>query len=381
MVETYDAIVIGLGGVGSATACHLASRGQRVLGLERYTPAHDRGSSHGSSRIIRQAYHESPGYVPLVLRAYELWEQLERDTQTQLLTITGGLFVGPENNAVVQGSLLSAREHNLPYELLDAQEIRRRFPLLHPQPNDSAVFEKKAGFLRPEAAVAAHLGLAAQQGAVLHFDGPVLDWKIVNGGVVRVTTAKATYEANHLVIAPGAWAADLLKLPSLPLQVRRHVMAWFDPLETIRSFSPDHFPIYIWQAANDVIFYGFPATDCENCGVKVAMHSGGNICTADTIERHIQERDIAEIREQLATYIPALNGKLLHASVCMYTMTPDEHFVVSQHSDYSQVTIACGFSGHGFKFTTVMGEVLADLAIEGDTKYPIDFLSVERFAK
>ena len=174
MVETYDAIVIGLGGVGSAAACHLASRGQRVLGLERYTPAHDQGSSHGSSRIIRQAYHESPGYVPLVLRAYELWEQLERDTQTQLLTITGGLFAGPENSAVVQGSLGSATEHNLSYEFLDAQEIRGRFPVLHPRPNDRAVFEKKAGFLRPEAAVAAHLGLAAQQGAALHFDEPVL---------------------------------------------------------------------------------------------------------------------------------------------------------------------------------------------------------------
>ncbi|QNI31067.1 N-methyl-L-tryptophan oxidase [Alloacidobacterium dinghuense] len=384
MAETYDVIVIGLGGMGSAAAYHLARRGKRVLGLERFTPAHDRGSSHGSSRIIRQAYHENPGYVPLVLRSYELWEQLERDTQAQLLTIAGGLYLGTEDSDVVQGSLRSAREHNLAHELLDQKEIRRRFPVLHPRAEDCAVYETQAGFLRPEAAVAAHLGLATrglamQGGAALHFEEPVSNWQITNGGAVRVTTAKGTYEAGHLVIAPGAWAESLLKL-SLPLHVRRHVMAWFDPPEGIADFSPDCFPIYIWRTGADTVFYGFPATDCEHCGVKAAMHSGGDICTAETIERKYQARDIAEIREQLAAYIPALNGRLLHAATCMYTMTPDEHFIVSRHPDYAQVSVACGFSGHGFKFAPVIGEVLADLAIEGRTKWPIDFLSAERFA-
>lgn len=380
MAETYDVIVIGLGGVGSATAYHLASRGKRVLGLEQFTPAHDRGSSHGSSRIIRQAYNEDPGYVPLVLRAYELWEKLERDTATQLLTITGGLFIGTENSDVVQGSLRSAREHHLAYEMLDAKDIQRRFPVLYPRAEDRAVYETKAGFLRPEAAVAAHLGLAAQHGAALHFEEPVSGWTTTNAGTVRVTTAKAAYEAMHLVIAPGAWASDLLKL-KLPLHVCRHVMAWFDPIDGITQFKPDRFPIYIWQTDKDAIFYGFPATDCDHCGVKAALHSGGDVCTPDSIERGIQEPDIAEIREQLAAHIPTLNGKLLHAATCMYTMTPDEHFMVSRHPDYSQVMIACGFSGHGFKFTSVLGEVLADLATEGHTKYPIDFLSAARFAK
>jgi sarcosine oxidase len=380
MADTYDVIVIGLGGVGSAAACHLASRGKRVLGLEQYTPAHDRGSSHGSSRIIRQAYNEGPGYVPLVLRAYELWEKLERDTATPLLTITGGLFIGPENGDVVQGSLRSAREHNLAYEMLGAKDVQRRFPVLHPRSEECAVYETKAGFLRPEAAVAAHLGLAAQHGAALHFEEPVSGWMTTDTGTVRVTTAKATYEAAHLVIAPGAWASDLLKL-NLPLHVRRHVMAWFDPIDGITPFKPERFPIYIWQTDKDTILYGFPATDCDHCGVKAALHSGGDICTPDSIERGIQEQDITEIREQLAACIPALNGNLLHAATCMYTMTPDEHFVVSRHPHYSQVTIACGFSGHGFKFTSVLGEVLADLSMEGRTKYPIDFLSAERFSK
>ena len=381
MAETYDVIVIGLGGVGSAAAYHLATRGKRVLGLEQYTPAHDRGSSHGSSRIIRQAYNEGPGYVPLVLRAYELWEQLERESNTDLLTITGGLFLGAEDSDTVRGSMRSAREHNLAYELLDAKEIQRRFPVLHPRADDCAVYETQAGFLRPEAAVAAHLGRATQQGAVLHFEEPVSDWTVTKGGAVRVTTARGVYEADHLVIAPGAWANHLLKLQPLPLHVRRHVMAWFDPIDGIGPFKPDRFPIYIWQTSNDVIFYGFPATDCEHCGVKAAIHSGGDVCTPDSIERGILDRDIAEIREQLGTYIPALNGKLLHAATCMYTMTPDEQFVVSRHPEYPQVSIACGFSGHGFKFTAVLGEVLADLVIEGHTNYPIDFLSAERFAK
>jgi sarcosine oxidase len=379
MAETFDVIVIGLGGIGSAAAYHLAARGKRVLGLERFTPAHDLGSSHGSSRIIRQAYHENPGYVPLVLRAYDLWNQLERDTQTKLLTITGGLFLGTENSDVVQGSLLSARQHNLAHEVLNAKDIKRRFPVLHARAEDCAVFETKAGFLRPEAAVAAHLGLAAQHGATLHFEEPIVDWTITDGGAVRVVTAKAAYQAAHLVIAPGAWASSLLKL-SLPLHIRRHVMAWFDPLETIQNFSPNRFPIYIWRTGDETVFYGFPATDCEHCGVKTAMHSGGDVCTADSIEREIYDRDIEEIREQLSTFIPGLNGKLLHAATCMYTMTPDEHFVVSQHPDYAQITIACGFSGHGFKFAPVLGEVLANLAIEGSTKWPIDFLSAQRFA-
>ncbi len=381
MADTYDVIVLGLGGVGSAAACHLAARGKRVLGLDRYRPAHDQGSSHGSSRIIRQAYHENPGYVPLVLRAYDLWEKLERDTATQLLTITGGLFLGAEDSEVVQGSLQSADQHGLACELLDAEAIQRRFPVLHPRPSDCAVYEKKAGFVRPEAAVTAHLQLAAQNNASLHFEEPVTAWQITNSGTVRVTTQKTTYEAEHLVVAPGAWAADLLKWTLPSLQVRRHVMAWFEPTENIAHFAPDRFPIYIWQTGSRQIFYGFPATDGGDSGVKVALHSGGEICTPETIERDIAEADIAEIREQLAIYIPALNGKLLHATTCMYTMTPDEHFVVSPHPHYSQVTIACGFSGHGFKFTSVLGEVLADFAIEGGTKCPIDFLSARRFTK
>lgn len=379
MPKTFDTIVVGLGGVGSAAACHLASRGKRVLGLERYTPAHDRGSSHGNSRIIRQAYHEDPHYVPLVLRAYELWEQLERDTASSLLSVTGGLFLGAENSDVVSGSLRSAKEHGLPHELLDAREVRHRFPALHPRADELAVYEKRAGFLRPESAVGAHLQLATRHGAELHFEEPIVDWSVTATGGIRVETERATYEAGHLVIAPGAWAAGLLKMPALPLHVRRHVMAWFDPVEDATVFSPERFPIYIWRTSASTVFYGFPATDGIDGGVKAAMHSGGDVCTPDSIVREILDSDITEIREQLAASIPSLNGKLLHAGICMYTMTPDEHFVVALHPEHGQVTIACGFSGHGFKFTSVLGEVIADLAMEGKSRHSIDFLSAKRF--
>ncbi|HEX3437298.1 MAG TPA: N-methyl-L-tryptophan oxidase [Pseudacidobacterium sp.] len=379
MTERYDVIVIGLGGVGSAAACHLAVRGKRVLGLERFTPGHDRGSSHGNSRIIRQAYHENPEYVPLVLRAYELWERLERDSGSELLCITGGLFVGHENSGVIRGSVFSAKKHGLAYECLDAAEVRRRFPVFQPRPDDYAVFEAKAGFLRPEVAVKAHLQIAVQHGATLHFEEPISDWRGTASGTVRIVTEKGAYESSHLVLAPGAWAPELLRSLVLPLHVRRHVMAWFDPVADRDLFLPERFPIYIWDTHSGVVFYGFPATDGVNGGVKAAIHSGGDVCTADSIELGISESDIAEIREQLVEYLPELNGRLLHAATCMYTMTPDENFVVAQHPEYSGVTIACGFSGHGFKFTSVLGEILADLAIDGSTGYPIEFLSPKRF--
>jgi sarcosine oxidase len=377
MKKTYDVIALGLGGVGSAAACHLASRGKRVLGLERYTPAHDRGSSHGGSRIIRQAYFENPKYVPLALQAYQLWERLERDTNSDLLRVTGGLFLGEETSNVVSGSLHSAREHGLEHELMDAVEIRRRFPALHPRTKECALYERKAGFLRPEAAITAHLQQAAKHGAELHVGEPVSGWS-ASAGHVLVTTEKTTYEAAHLVIAPGAWAADLLKFAVPFLHVRRHVMAWFEPKRDARQFAPESFPIYVWQTGKDKVFYGFPVVEGLSRGVKAAMHSGGDICTPDAIDRTILDRDIVEIREQLAGRIPSLNGRLLHASTCMYTMTPDEDFVVSLHPDFSNVSIACGFSGHGFKFSSVLGEILADLAMEGHTRHAIDFLAASR---
>ncbi len=377
----FDVIVVGLGGMGSAAAYHLAARGKKVLGLEQFSGAHNQGSSHGSSRIIRKAYHENPAYVPLVQRAYELWVRLEQDANAILLQLTGGLMIGSSGSSVVEGTILSATEHHLPYQVLDAAALRRRFPVLNPRPTDMAVYEVEAGFLRPEAAVRAHLQLASRHGAELHFNETVQEWKADSAGShVRITTDRGAYKAANLVLAPGAWAPAVLSQLGIPFEVRRHVMAWFQPLGgSLSSFLPDQFPIYIWDVDGNHCFYGFPATDGPQGGIKVAMHSGGELCSPLTINREITDFDIEELRTQLAQFIPALNGPLTQAVTCMYTMTPDEHFVIAAHPEFSNVSIAAGFSGHGFKFTSVVGEILADLASEGKTKHPIQLFSPERF--
>lgn len=360
-MSSFDVIVIGLGGMGSAAVYQLARRGKRVLGLEQYTPAHDQGSSHGKSRVIRQAYFEHPSYVPLLLRAYELWAQIESETGEELLTITGGVMIGSPKSATVAGSIRSAQEHGLFHEILDAIEIRKRFPPLKPVGEVIALYEKKAGFLRPEKSVNAHLQRATQLGATLQFEEPVLNWDALGGDGVQVTTARGCYQAERLVVSPGAWALEMLKL-DLPLCVERQVLYWFDPVGGIEPFLPDRFPIYIWEAEDGLQFYGFPAHSGQKEGVKVAFFYMGVPCTPETINRTIQEDEILKMRSYLSDRIPALNGRLLNAVTCMYTNTPDQHFIIGLHPKHPQVTIASPCSGHGYKFASVIGEILAELA-------------------
>lgn len=382
-------IVVGLGGMGSAAAAHLAARGQHVLGLEQYQPAHALGSSHGRSRVIRLAYFEHPAYVPLLLRAYELWEQLERDSGRSLLTITGGLMIGTSDSAVVSGSLRSARSHGLPHELLDAAEIRRRFPPFTPQPGDVAVYEERAGVIGPESAIHAHLEQANRRGADLRFDERVLDWYSHPSGAVEVRTTRGSYQAARLVLAPGAWAPDMFHLPLLPLEIERQVLYWFAPPGGTAPFAPERFPIYIWDRGAGVQFYGFPAEAPRkgvpygpDPGVKVAFFRTGSgaRCTADTIDRAVHPDEVRAMRDALARCIPALSaGALVETVACMYTLTPDRHFVIGLHPNHPQVVIASPCSGHGYKFATVVGEILADLAIDGTTRHPIDLFAPTRF--
>jgi sarcosine oxidase len=376
-----DVIVVGLGAMGSSTAYHLAQRGKRVLGLERFTPVHEKGSSHGASRIIRQAYYENPAYVPLLMRAYELWEELERLGNTKLLNITGGLMIGSPTSEVVTGSLRSAREHNLKHEVLDAVEIQRRFPPFTPKPDEMALYEFKSGYLRPEECVRQHLREAVRHGADLHFEEPMESWTADTGGPVRVKTASGTYEAERLVICSGAWAPQLLADLGMPLVVTRQVMFWFDPLGGIDPFMPERFPIYVWQTNEPRPFYGFPATDGRDHGVKVAIHGSDDACAPHNIERVVGPRDLQNMRRYLAPRIPQLNGKVVTSTTCMYTMTPDQNFAIALHPRNAAVTIAAGFSGHGFKFSSVIGEILADLATKGATRHDIELFSPERFKK
>ncbi len=380
MTNTYDVIIVGLGGMGSCAAYQVARRGKRVLGLERHTPAHALGSSHGKSRIIRQAYFEDPAYVPLLLRAYELWEQIERETNQSIMMLTGGLMMGRPDAQTVAGALRSAREYNLPYEMLDAAAIHTRFPAFQPDPATVALYEKKAGYVRPEVSVQAHLTRAAALGADLHFEEPIQSWSASpTGDRVQVTTANGVYEAEKLIIAPGAWAPQLLADLSLPLVVERNILFWFDPLDGTAPFLADRFPIYIWEINADLQIYGFPAEAGSTDGVKIALFRNGNISTPETIDRTVHPDEVQQMRDAFKDHIPALNGPLLNALTCMYTTTPDQHFIIDLHPNYPQVVIASPCSGHGFKFASVVGEILADLALDGSTRHPISLFALDRF--
>ena len=371
----YDVIVIGLGGMGSAAAYHLAARGQKVLGLEKFTPAHDKGSSHGGSRIIRQSYFEDPAYVPLLLRAYELWEQLAVDSQREVYRITGGLFCGPPDCETVAGSLRAAREWSLPHEVLDAGEITARFPNFTPAATDLAVYEAKAGFARPELTVQAHIDLAVAAGADLRFGEQVVRWSETADGV-RVTTGTATYTAGQVVICPGAWAPQLLAEFGIPITVERQVLYWLDPVGGTAPFVDQ--PIFIDENASGEQIYGFPAIDGPAGGVKVAFFRNGQECTPETIDRQVYDREIAEMRGRVGELLPALDGPCLDSATCMYSNTPDQNFVVARHPGSTNVTVACGFSGHGFKFVPIVGEILADLAMTGATAHPIALFDPRR---
>lgn len=370
-----DVIVIGLGGMGSAAAYHLASRGQRVLGLEKFTPAHDKGSSHGGSRIIRQSYFEDPAYVPLLLRAYDLWDRLATDSAREVYRMTGGLFIGPPDCLTVAGSLRASRQWGLDHEVLDADEIRRRYPNFTPREGDIALYEAKAGFARPEMTVQAHLDLAEHAGATLRFGEEVTGWTATADGV-RVTTATGTYSAGQLVICPGAWAPQLLAEFGIPITVERQVLYWLDPVGGTEPFV-EH-PIFIAENERAEQIYGFPAIDGPHGGVKVAFFRKGVECTPDTIDRVVHERETREMRDEAARLLPALDGPCVHSATCMYSNTPDQHFVIARHPDSFNVTVACGFSGHGFKFVPVVGEILADLATTGATDHPIGLFDPRR---
>ncbi len=371
---TADVVVVGLGAMGGAAAFHLARRGARVVGVDQYAPPHDRGSSHGRSRIIREAYFEHPDYVPLVQRSYRLWEELQDRCGTPLLRITGGLMVGPPDGELVTGTLASARQHGLAHEVLDGDGIARRYPAFRPPPGYVAVAEPRAGVLDPEGCVRAHLQQAAAAGADLRYDEPVRHWRAGPEGVT-VETSRETYRAGRLVLCPGPWALQVLDDLDLPLVVERNVMYWFRPRRP-ELFSPGRFPIYICEYRPGAFFYGFPTQ--EDGTVKVAHHHSGEACTPQTVRRQVAPEEADAMRALLERYLPDAAGELARAATCLYTNTPDGHFVLGLHPRHPQVVVACGFSGHGFKFAPVVGEIAADLALEGRTRHPIALFDPRR---
>jgi sarcosine oxidase len=372
-----DIAIVGLGAMGSAAAWQLAERGVRVIGFDRFTPPHAMGSSTGQSRIIREAYWESPFYVPLVRRAYELWAGLESASGRRLLQTTGGLVIGPEEGALVSGAIRSSQAHGVPYERLSAAEVRRRFPALHPDDSLVGVLEPRAGVIPPEAAIEAMLGQARARGAELRCEEPVLAWEPAATGV-KIRTTRGEYEARRLIIAAGAWMAGDLPRITLPLTVQRQVQVWMQPSGDPGAFSPDRLPVWLWETRAGPLWYGFPDL---GGGAKVARHYGGPPTTADTVERTVAEADLRDVQAFVAQALPALAGPVVSQAVCLYTTTPDEHFVLDRHPECPAVLLASPCSGHGFKFAPVIGEILADLAMDRAPAFDISPFALRRFGK
>ncbi|MGZ8154507.1 MAG: N-methyl-L-tryptophan oxidase [Burkholderiales bacterium] len=362
----YDAIVIGLGGMGSAALFHLARRSANVLGLEQFDIAHDRGSSHGRSRIIRLAYAEHPGYVPLLRRAYALWYELETVSRERLLIVTGGIDAGLEQSATIQGSLASCAIHDLPHELMDAHALAQRFPGYHLAQDMVAVYQPDAGFLLPERCVAAHVTGAQASGAEVHVGEKVAAWHAEPGGAV-VTTQHGRYHARKLVVTAGPWARTLVPALERLAVPERQVMLWTTP-RSPALFEIGCFPVFNMEAPEGR-FYGFPAHETPAFKIGKYHHRGERVGDPDTMDRACHAEDEAVLREGVRRYFPDADGATLEMKACLFTNSPDEHFIIDVLPDAPQVAVAAGFSGHGFKFCSVVGEVLADLTLDGRSRH------------
>lgn len=373
---TYDVIVIGIGAMGSAACHHLARRGARVLGLEQFDIPHELGSSSGVTRMIRLAYYEHPNYVPLLRRAYQLWEELEVESGQQLLYLTGGLYLGPPKGELVAGSLESARRHGLEHELLDRSELLRRFPQFRTPEDWLGLFENRAGFLMPQRAIAAQAELALRHGAELRAREPVIGWER-DGAGVSVKTATAQYHAEKLIVCGGAWSGRLLRDLEIPLRVTRQSMGWFWP-RTPKAFALGTLPVWAIENPDRSLYYGFPMI-ADVPGFKIARHCPGPLADPDRVAREPLPGDEADLRSGLGQFVPAGEGPLLALRTCLYTNSADGHFIIDRHPNSDRVILACGFSGHGFKFASVIGEILADLAMGGKTGNGVEFLRLGRW--
>ncbi len=373
----HDVIVIGLGGVGSAAAFALAKRGHRVLGLDQYSPPHNRGSSHGETRIIRKSYFEHLGYVPLLCQAYELWRELESRAGTQLYHPIGLLEIGPSDGIVLPGVLRSAAEFKLPIERLSMKEATYRYPGLQGDDSWSVLFEKDAGYLNVEACVEAHLQSAKDFGAELVMEQKVVGWEADGGGVL-VRTHDQDYRADRLIIAAGPWAGELLSEFRIPLHVLHKHIYWYETNNGSYR-EANGFPCYFYETQAGY-FYGFPERDA--LGLKIGRHSGDEKVDSEIDGVHKRNAEDQSAVETFAgANLPDVSRRLTRWSGCYYTMTPDENFIIDTLPNLPQVTMVAGLSGHGFKFTCVLGELAADLATDKRLSPNLSFLQLSRFLK
>lgn len=381
MNTNYDVIVLGLGAMGSATVYQLAKRGVNVLGIDRFSPPHKVGSTHGDTRITRQAIGEGGEYVPLALRSYEIWYEIEKETSKKLLTITGGLMLGTDDNDFIKTTIASAKKFNIAHRLLSTEEIRKEFPQFNVT-TERGYYENNAGFLRPELCIEAQLELAKRYGAELRINEQVQQFTPITDGSVEVRTDKGIYKAKKLIVSAGPWVGELFPEYKEIFKVYRQVMYWFDIKGDINRYAPENFPIFIWESATHHDTYGFPAVDGEHGGLKIGFEDYEIDTTPEKVDRSIDEK---EAQRMYNVYVKdsflELSHKVVKAVSCLYTVTPDSGFVIDTHPEHNQIIIASPCSGHGFKHSAAIGETLAELALEGKTTIDISKFKIDRFKK
>lgn len=376
MLNVYDVIVAGVGGMGSAACLHLARRGLSVLGLDRFDIPNAFGSSHGHTRIIRLAYAESPAYVPLLVRAFELWRETGEMADERLIYTTGGIDAGPEGSGLFEGSLASCLEHGLRHEVLSGGDVNRRFPGYRLPDGHLCLFQPDAGFVLPERAIVTHVVAAQALGADIRAHEPVLGWDRLPGGGVRVRTSRRDYEAGRLVLSPGAWIGDLAPALRTVAVPERQVLGWFQPRHS-DWFGPDAFPVGN-LAFDDGRYYLLPVWGVP--GLKVGFyHHLGETGHPDVLSREATAEDEAALRRCLARYFPDADGPVMALHACLFTNTPDEHFIVDTLPDAEEVLVVSACSGHGFKFAPVVGEIVADLVTAGRSRFDLSMFRLDRF--
>ncbi len=389
MSNEYDAIVLGLGAMGSAAVYQLARKGKNVLGLDQFSPPHTLGSTHGDTRITRQAIGEGPEYVPLTLRSYELWREIEQQTGQNVLTITGGLIMASQSSpdpmhgseSFLQTTIATAEQYHIKHEVLETDQIRQRFPQFQLAGDELGYYEDNAGFLRPERCIAAQLALAERYGATIQTGEKALAYETdATNSRVTLRTERGSYTAEKLVISAGPWIGSLLEADyARYFTVYRQVMYWFALKDAIEPYQPGRFPIFIWARPNSSI-YGFPAMDGPAGGIKIATENYTKATTPDTVDRAVSAQEIEEMyRRHVANSFPGVSDTCVKTVACLYTATPDEGFVIDTHPQHPQVIIASPCSGHGFKHSAAIGETLAELVIDGKSRIDISRFSLRRF--
>ncbi|GAB4033182.1 N-methyl-L-tryptophan oxidase [Spirosoma jeollabukense] len=384
----YDAIVVGLGAVGSAALYQLSKQTSAVLGIDRFNPPHPFGSTHSDSRITRQAIGEGAYFVPLALRSYEIWRELEQRTDQQLLTITGGLFVGKEHSEVqthnkpgwLTTTIEAAKQFGIAHQLLDVAMLRKRFPQFQFVDDDLGYYEENAGFLRPEQCISAQLTQAHQNGAIIHPYEQMLSFE-QTGAEIWVRTEETVYQTRKLILTTGPWITESLRNTPYRelLKVYRQVQYWFATQGDYTQYAPDHMPVYI---LSDRDLYGFPAIGGAGAGIKIATEQYSQTTTPKDIVRTVSKAEIEQMYKQyIAPNFVGVGPECVKSTVCLYTMTPNGDFIIDHHPDSANVLLASACSGHGFKHSAAVGQIMAELALQGQTDFDIQAFQLERFSQ